>query len=278
MAKFAAVEQAKKENVKPGNSTACGCEEPALTEEELQRALQVDDSDVPLDMPVEQKVAPQRKGSLVERLGAKGGYEPLDDYVPCEVDADEAQRVMQKMRYPTDGVPERRLSKALGRDLFEADLYGIDAYTFSQVRTQPVHTPKNVPRCATTHLSIRVCACVQVLAAVSASEGHPGLSTTDAVHFTESLLMPLVQLRAVGLTAAKCPEKAVLLPSHVHAPAGRNKARAGSAPPQKTSVVDAPAVAALSTLKQLIVRLRCDSVGYVPGGGVAGCQPQSCRG
>jgi len=228
MAKFAAVEnaqEAKKENVRPGNTA---CEEPALTEAELQRALQVDDSDVPL--PFEQKVAPPRKGSLVERLGAAGEYEPLDEYVPCEVDADEAQRVMQKLQYPTDDVPERRLSKALGRDLFEADLYGIDAYTFSQVRTISLYnTPMHV-RCAHSPLHPRVCVCVQVVAAVSASEGSPGLSAADAVHFTESLVMPLLHLRAVGLTAAKNPVKASLLPSHVDVPAGRNKARAGSAP------------------------------------------------
>jgi hypothetical protein len=75
--------------------------------------------------------------------------------------------------------------------------------------------------------------CVQVLTAVSESEGSPGLSAADAVHFTERMLLPLLHLRAVGLTAAKCPEKAALLPSHVDAPAGRNKARAGAAPPQR---------------------------------------------
>jgi hypothetical protein len=165
MAKFAAVEQAKiaaveqaKKGVTPGNATTCDGEERALTEEELKRALQVDDSDVPLDCPVEQKVAP-RKGSLVERLGAGRGYEPLDDYVPCEVDADEAQRVMQKIQYPTDDVPERRLSKALGRDLFEADLYGIDAYTFSQVRIQLVHANARTRGALRYHSPLHPCVC-----------------------------------------------------------------------------------------------------------------------
>jgi hypothetical protein len=180
-----------------------------------------------------------------------------------QVDTDEAQRVMQKLHYHTDGeAPERRPSKVLGTDLFEADLYGIDAYTFSQVpsHAQPLqrvelvgsHARWKRPRLQTAqhdHLILRletwwthtgrslplnhphaarsdsVQRHTQVVAAVSASDGSPGLCSADAVYFTQRLLLPLLHLRAVGLTAAKRPEKSQLLPSHVNAPAGRNKVR-----------------------------------------------------
>jgi hypothetical protein len=107
MAKFAAVEQAKMgkqvkqdEHAQPGNSG-----EPELTEEELQEALKVDHFDVPIDPPIEERAAPQRRGALVERLGARrndgAAYEPLDDYVPCEVRLPPSLCVYSGVQHPS---------------------------------------------------------------------------------------------------------------------------------------------------------------------------------
>ena len=50
---------------------------------------------VPRDMEMEAGQSNARQGALVENLAASGhdDYQPLTEYAPCEIDAEDAERV-----------------------------------------------------------------------------------------------------------------------------------------------------------------------------------------
>eukprot|EP00976_Prorocentrum_cordatum_P112784 1195591-Prorocentrum_minimum.AAC.4 len=147
MAKFAEVEKFQSKKLDEASSAAGTDKEnresnAALTEEELQQALHVDPNVVPVNAEVPQENVRRRTGKLVENLEAhkQNGYETLTDYIACQIDQDEAEKVtakeklvLAKIRYDEDPNEPVRVPKELGKDLLEAELLGIDAYTFAQV-------------------------------------------------------------------------------------------------------------------------------------------------